>query len=196
MTVPASSDPGQLGGQHGTAASDGDAAGWLVLAYQLPAKPASLKAAVRRKLTAAGAVCLSPACAVALLSSQAGRSMRRRRAMISGAGGSAVLLAGRALAGEAELTGAFNAVCDPVYEDIIGGCHDAMAGIEALTTACEFRYQPLWGKDISLRQLSARYRAVCGPDRVPPRQAPRSRWPRCSRPDRRERGRRPAARPR
>jgi hypothetical protein len=34
------------------------------------------------------------------------------RATISGAGGSAVLLAARALAGEPELTGEFSAVCD------------------------------------------------------------------------------------
>lgn len=171
MTGPASRRPETAGGQRGTGASDGDAAGWLVLAYQLPTKPASLKAAVRRKLTAAGAVYLSSACAVAPLSGPAERAMRRIRAMIRRAGGSAVLLASRAPVGESELTGAFNGVCDHEYEDIIRGCHDAMADIEALTTACEFRYQPLWDKDISLRQLSARYRAVCARDLFGTRQA-------------------------
>jgi hypothetical protein len=39
-----------------------DAGGaWLVLVYQLPAKPAGLKSLVQRKLTAAGAVYLSRA---------------------------------------------------------------------------------------------------------------------------------------
>jgi hypothetical protein len=153
------------------AASDGDAVEWLVLTYQLPAKPASLKATVRRKLTAAGAVYLSSACAVAPLSSPAERAMRRMRATISGAGGSAVLLAGRALAGEPELTGTFNAVRDREYEDIIGGCRDAVAGLEALTEASEFCYQQLWDKDIGLRQLSACYRAVRDRDLFGARQA-------------------------
>ena len=48
-----------------TAAEDADSLTWLILVYQLPAKPAGLRALVRRKLTAAGAVYVSPACAVA-----------------------------------------------------------------------------------------------------------------------------------
>jgi hypothetical protein len=146
------------------AASDGDAVGWLVLTYQLPAKPTSLRASVRRKLTAAGAIYLSSACAVAPLSGPAERAMRRMRATISGTGGFAVLLAGRALDGEPQLTGEFNAQCDREYQDIIGGCRDAMANLEALTAAGEFLYQQLWGKDIGLRRLSAGYRAVRGRD--------------------------------
>lgn len=146
------------------AASDGNVLDWLVLTYQLPAKPASLRAAVRRKLTAAGAIYLSSACAVAPLSGPAERAMRRMRATITGAGGSAVLLAARALAGEPALTGEFNALCDREYQDIIGDCHDAVADLEALTAVGEFRYQQLWGMDIGFRRLSARYRAARGRD--------------------------------
>jgi hypothetical protein len=153
------------------ASADGNAADWLVLTYQLPAKPTSLKVTVRKKLTAAGAVYLSSACAVAPLSSPAERAMRRMRATISRAGGSAVLLSGCALAGEPDLTGAFNAIQDREYEDIIGGCRDAVGDLETLTEACEFCYQQLWDKDIGLRQLSARYRAVQGRDLFGARQA-------------------------
>jgi len=142
------------------ASSDGDPAEWLLLTYRLPDKPESLRAAVRRKLTAAGAVCLAPACAAAPLSRPAERAMRQIRAAIAGTGGTAVLLTGPALAGEHELAGAFNAVRDLEYDDIIAVCRNAAAGLGALTAACEFRYQLLWDSDIGLRRLSARYRAV------------------------------------
>jgi len=108
-----------------------------------PAKPASLRAAVGRKLTAAGAIYLPSACAVVPLSGPAECAMRRMRATISSAGGSAVLLAGSALAGAPELTGEFNAQCDRGHQDIIGGCRDAVADLEALTAAGEFHYQQL-----------------------------------------------------
>lgn len=136
-----------------------------MLTYQLPEKPTSLRAVVRRKLSAAGAVYLSPACAAAPLTGSAERVMRRMRATITDAGGSAVLLTGRALAGEPDLAGAYNAARGVEYADIVAGCRDAVAGLEALTAAGEFRYQPLWDGDIGLRRLSVRYRAVRDQDR-------------------------------
>ena len=84
---------------------------WLILVYQLPAKPAGLRALVRRKLTAAGAVYVSPACAVA----PAGRTervMRRMRATIAGAGGTAMLLRAVALAGEEQIIAAVETARD------------------------------------------------------------------------------------
>ena len=137
---------------------------WLVLTYRLPAKPPSLRATVHRKLRAAGAVYLLPACAAAPLSSPAERAMRQAQATIAAAGGSATLLTGRALVGEPELTGAFDAVRDVEYEDVITGCRDALAELEELATARDFRYQLPWDKDIGLRQLTARCRAVSGQD--------------------------------
>ena len=155
------SPAGQPGGAVRAAADGG---GWLVLTYQLPAKPAGLGAAIRGKLTAAGAVYLSRACAVAPLPGQAEIAMRRAQARITRAGGCAVLLAGQALAGEAEIIRAFNAIHDQEYDDIIAGCTDAVAEIGALAAAGDLGYQPLWASDILLRRLSARYRAVQGKD--------------------------------
>jgi hypothetical protein len=149
----------------------GTAAEWLLLAYRLPARPASLRAVVRRKLSAAGAIYLGSACAAAPLSSPAERVMRRMRATIAAAGGSAVLLGGRALAGGPELAGAFNATLDLEYAEVITGCDVAVVGLEALSAAGEFRYQPLWSCDVGLRQLSARFRAVRGQDRFGAQQA-------------------------
>jgi hypothetical protein len=139
--------------------------------YRLPDKPASLRATVRRKLTAAGAVYLSPACAAAPVSGPAERAMRRMRATVAGAGGTAVLLTGRALAGEHELTGAISALRDLEYDDIIAGCREGAARLEALTAASQFRYQLLWDSDIGLRRLSVSYQAVRGRDLFGARQA-------------------------
>jgi len=58
---------------------------------------------------AIGAVYLSRACAAAPSSGHAERMLRSLRAMIRSAGGSAVLLRVRAVAGEAEMTAAFAA---------------------------------------------------------------------------------------
>ena len=143
---------------------------WLVLAYQLPPKRSSVRAAVRRKLSAAGVVFVSPACAVAPLSGPGERAMRRARATITSAGGFAILLAGRALEGESDLIAVFNAIRDGEYEAIIAGCRDAVTRIEESTAVCEFRYQGLWEKDIELRRLSARYKDVRGQDAYGARQ--------------------------
>jgi hypothetical protein len=142
----------------------GDAVEWLLVAYQLSPKQSSVRVAVRRKLSAAGAVYLSPACAVAPRSGQAERAMRRARAAITSAGGFAVLLAGQALAGERDLIEAFNAVRDSEYEDIIVSCRDAVTCIDALTATSELRYQGLWENDIRLSRLSGRYKVVRGQD--------------------------------
>lgn len=145
---------------------------WLVLTYRLPAEPSSsLRATVRKKLTAAGAVYLSPACAAAPLSGSAERAMRQARATISAAGGFAVLLTGGAIVGEPELTGAFNAVRDVEYEEVITDCQDAVAELEELTAAQDFRFSLLSDKDMGLSQLAARYRAVREQDLLGARQA-------------------------
>ena len=86
-------------------AEDADSLTWLILVYQLPARPAGLKALVRRKLTAAGAVYLSRACAVAPAGpgARTERVMRRMRATIASAGGTAMLMRAVALGGEDQI---------------------------------------------------------------------------------------------
>jgi hypothetical protein len=55
------------------------------------------------------------------------------------------LLRAQGLAGEAELTAAFNAARDREYGDIITGCDDAADAPEAMAAACDFRYEQLCG---------------------------------------------------
>jgi len=145
-------------------AAPGGAGGvtWLVLVYQLPAKPGGLKSLVHRKLTAAGAVYLSRACAVtpAGPGASAERAMRQVRAAIAGAGGTAVLLRADALGGEEQIIAALETARDSEYDDITARCGEGLAFIEALTEAGDFRYERLWEIDARLKRLHARYRTM------------------------------------
>jgi hypothetical protein len=132
---------------------------WLVLVYQLPAKPAGLKSLMQRKLTAAGAVYLSRACAVAP-AGRAERAMRQVRATIADAGGAAVLVRSAALGGGEQIIAALEAARDHEYDEIIAGCRDGLAAIEASIEARDFRYEQLWDIDARLKRLDARYRTM------------------------------------
>jgi len=136
---------------------------WLVLVYQLPPKSAALRLLVHRKLTAAGAVYLSRACAVAP-PGPAERVMRRMRAAIADAGGSAVLLRAQPLLGGPEMAAAFNAARDREYVDVIAGCRDAVDLIETMIAAGDLRYEQLSDCDAGLKQLDKRYGAVARHD--------------------------------
>jgi len=140
-----------------------DAAAWLVLVYRLPPKPGALKSRVHRNLTTAGAVYLTPACALAP-AGPTERVMRRIRAMISDAGGSAVLLRANALTGDEEITAALEGARDREYDDIIARCADAVTTLEAMTEVCDFRYQEVWKHDAGLRDLAAHCRTVGAAD--------------------------------
>ncbi|WP_300606834.1 Chromate resistance protein ChrB [Trebonia sp.] len=143
------------------AVPDGSAAvSWLVLVYRLPPKTGALKATLRRRLDAVGAVYVSRACAAVPSSGPAERMLRRLRALIADAGGAAVLLRAQALAGEPELTVAFNAARDREYEDIVTGCGDAVQALEVMAAACEFRCEQLWDMEARLKQLTGRYHAL------------------------------------
>ena len=140
-----------------------DAAGWLVLVYRLPQQPGALKSRVHRNLTTAGAVYLTAACALAP-AGPTERMMRRTRAMIAAAGGSAVLLRADALSGQEEITTALEGARDREYDDIIARCGNAVTTLEAMTKAADFRYQEVWKHDAGLRDLAAHCRTVGAAD--------------------------------
>jgi hypothetical protein len=141
------------------AGDDGAGGAWLVLVYQLPAKSAGLKSLVHRRLTAAGAVYLSRACVVAP-AGPAERAMRRIRAIIADAGGTAVLLRAAALGGGEQLIAALEEARDREYDEIIAGCREGLTVVGALIEARDFRYAELSEGDTRLKRLDARYRAV------------------------------------
>ena len=128
---------------------------WLILVYRLPAN-SGLMAVIRRKATALGAV--YPANAVAALpaSPPAERALRRLRHTIVEGGGSAEVLRAEAIDGEPDLIATFNAAREQEYGDIIAGCGEIIAQIEAMTADAHFRYHDLGKMDAELKRLSVR----------------------------------------
>lgn len=138
-----------------SAASPPSSLAWLVLAYRLPASH-GLKATIRRRLTATGAVFPVHAVAAVPASPAAERAFRRLRSMIGEAGGSAQVLRAEVIQGAPDLVAAFNKAREQEYAEIIAGCRQILAGIEALSAAGQFRYRDLADKDKELKRLSVR----------------------------------------
>lgn len=93
-----------MNGEAGPAPGRPACVSWLILAYRLPARP-GLKATIRRRLAATGAVYLANAVAAAPVSPAAERAFRRLRSMIGEAGGSAQVLRAAAMDGGATWSG-------------------------------------------------------------------------------------------
>jgi len=66
------------------------------------------------------------------------------------------VLCAEAIEGEPDLITAFNAAREQEYNEIIAGCGDVVAGIEAMTAADHFCYEDLGEKDAELKRLSVR----------------------------------------
>lgn len=141
MTAPAVPQPGHIT--------------WLVLAYRLPARH-GLKITIRRRLTAIGAVFPVHAVAAMPASPAAERAFRRIRSMIGEAGGSAEVLRAEVIEGAPDLAAIFNAAREQEYAQIVVGCGEILARIEAMTAAGRFRYPDLGDKDAELKKLSMR----------------------------------------
>jgi len=136
---------------------------WLVLVYRLPPGH-RLKATVRRRLTAIGAVFPANAVAAVPASPAVERAVRRMRSMIGEAGGSAQVLRAEVIEGERDLIATFNAARDQEYAEIIAGCDEVVAGIRVLTADGRFRYPDLADKDAELRRLSMRIDTIRAQD--------------------------------
>jgi hypothetical protein len=142
-----------------SAAAKADRIPWLILSYQLRGGQ-SLRATIRRRLTAVGAVFPAPAIAALPASPPAERALRRIRKMISEAGGSAQVLRGEVLEGAPQLAEAFNNVREQEYAKIVTECAHFVVGLETLTAAGQFRYSDLAGKEADLDRLCARRDAI------------------------------------
>ena len=90
----------------GSAGTDPDPVGWLLLVYRIPSDPSRLRAAVWRRLKSLGAVYLQNSAAALPATDGAERALRKLRREILEMNGSAVLLSCSALAGEQDMVGA------------------------------------------------------------------------------------------
>jgi hypothetical protein len=98
---------------------------WLALLHQLPTKPPYLRVKVWRRLQAIGAVPLKNAVHVLPHSEANEQAFRALLAEIEAAGGEAVLLEARLLAGQndTQLRGLFDAARDSDYAEVTAAAH-------------------------------------------------------------------------
>ena len=137
---------------------------WLVLVYRVPGEPSRLRAAVRRRVKAAGAVYLANSVVALPASPAAERSLRSLRREVGEMGGSAQLLRAEAVAGERDVMSMFNTVRNDEYMDVIARCGDLLAKIESETAAGHFTYGELGESSGDLAKLALRLENVRAED--------------------------------
>ena len=93
--------------------------GWLLLIYRVPPEPTRLRSTVWRRIKSLGAIYLQNSVAALPASPANERSLRKLRREIVDMSGTAILLTAAALAGEAEVRGAFVTARNEEYAEII-----------------------------------------------------------------------------
>ena len=148
----------------GSARTDPEPAGWLLLVYRIPSEPTRLRATVWRRLKSLGAVYLQNSAAALPATDGAERALRRLRGEILEMNGSAVLLTCSALAGEQDMVALFQAARDDEYDEILDKCHDFHAGLDKEYRASHFTYGELEENEVELVKLKNWYAKVAARD--------------------------------
>jgi len=148
----------------GSAHTDPDPAGWLLLVYRVPSEPTRLRATVWRRLKSLGAVYVQNSVAALPPTDGAERALRRLRREILEMNGSAVLLSCSALAGEQDMVALFQAARDDEYDEILDKCHDFHAGLDKEYAANHFTYGELEENEVELVKLKNWYAKVAARD--------------------------------
>ncbi len=148
----------------GSAHTDPDPAGWLLLVYRIPSEPTRLRATVWRRLKSLGAVYVQNSAAALPATDGAERALRRLRREILEMNGSAVLLSCSALAGEQDMVALFQAARDDEYDEILDKCHDFHAGLDKEYAANHFTYGELEENEVELVKLKNWYAKVAARD--------------------------------
>jgi hypothetical protein len=134
-------------------ASDAAGPGWLLLIYRVPPEPTRLRSTVWRRIKALGAIYLQNSVA-ALPASPAGeRSLRKLRREILDMSGTAILLSAAALAGEAEVRGAFMTARNDEYAEIVDKCEDFLRQVQKEYDENHFTYAELEENEEDLVKL-------------------------------------------
>ena len=144
----------------GSARTDPEPAGWLLLVYRIPSEPTRLRATVWRRLKSLGAVYLQNSAAALPATDGAERALRKLRREILEMKGSAVLLTCSALAGEQDMVALFQAARDDEYDEILDKCNDFHAGLDKEYRASHFTYGELEENEVELVKLRNWYDKV------------------------------------
>ena|ERR1700735_4420525 len=137
----------------GAAAGEGTGAGWLLLIYRVPPEPTRLRSTVWRRIKSLGAIYLQNSVAALPASPANERSLRKLRREIVDMSGTAILLAAGALAGEAEVRGAFVTARNEEYAEIIDKCEDFLRQVQKEYDENHFTYAELEENEEDLVKL-------------------------------------------
>ena len=135
------------------AAVDSAGPGWLLLIYRVPPEPTRLRSTVWRRIKSLGAIYLQNSVAALPASPANERSLRKLRREIVDMSGTAILFAAGALAGEAEVRGAFVTARNEEYAEIIDKCEDFLRQIQKEYDENHFTYAELEENEEDLVKL-------------------------------------------
>ena len=135
------------------AAVDSGGPGWLLLIYRVPPEPTRLRSTVWRRIKSLGAIYLQNSVAALPASPANERSLRKLRREIVDMSGTAILLAAGALAGEAEVRGAFVTARNEEYAEIIDKCEDFLRQVQKEYDENHFTYAELEENEEDLVKL-------------------------------------------
>ena len=127
--------------------------GWLLLIYRVPPEPTRLRSTVWRRIKSLGAIYLQNSVAALPASPANERSLRKLRREIVDMSGTAILLAAAALAGEAEVRGAFVTARNEEYAEIIDKCEDFLRQVQKEYDENHFTYAELEENEEDLVKL-------------------------------------------
>ena len=127
--------------------------GWLLLIYRVPPEPTRLRSTVWRRIKSLGAIYLQNSVAALPASPANERSLRKLRREIVDMSGTAILLAAGALAGEAEVRGAFVTARNEEYAEIIDKCEDFLRQVQKEYDENHFTYAELEENEEDLLKL-------------------------------------------
>ena len=148
MRVTSDQDPTET-----PATVDSAGPGWLLLIYRVPPEPTRLRSTVWRRIKSLGAIYLQNSVAALPASPANERSLRKLRREIVDMSGTAILLAAGALAGEAEVRGAFVTARNEEYAEIIDKCEDFLRQVQKEYDENHFTYAELEENEEDLLKL-------------------------------------------
>src|SRR5262252_890333 len=128
---------------------------WLMLAYKVPAEPASKRVALWRRLKSMGAVYLQNGVCLLPKTDDHARRLKMLENEIAEMGGQAVILESVALdriQGE-KVVARFRADRDDAYREFIDKCDDFETEIAKETAAQHFTYNELEENDVEVKKL-------------------------------------------
>jgi hypothetical protein len=127
--------------------------GWLLLIYRVPPEPTRLRSTVWRRIKSLGAIYLQNSVAALPASPANERSLRKLRREIVDMSGTAILLTAAALAGEAEVRGAFQTARNEEYAEIVDKCEDFLRQVQKEYDENHFTYAELEENEVDLVKL-------------------------------------------